>query len=166
MITWIVVAYFSPSSLDLPCVFTFWAGILASLNLVIVPLLTVFCLLLPFLGYLVPDSDSNITCSKSHIAAEDGPYKSCKDNLGRYDRCQTSEFAVVVDGAEIIRESKEVNVERGAIGNPDTRTLVENGVQVLPECNKVGNIGCMIGCRYWVVRLPPHAITPILHSVD
>jgi hypothetical protein len=158
----------SPASgLGFPFFFSFFPGILAILNLVIVPLLAVLCLLLPFLSDFVPDSDSSTRpSSKSRTVAEDSPCKSCEDKFGRYDRCQISDFAVVVDGAEIFRENKEVNVERAALGNQDKETLVENGVQVLPECDKVGNIGCRIGCGYRVICVLHHAITLILHCAD
>jgi len=75
-------------------------------------------LLLPFLSDFVPDSDNSARpSSKSQIVAEDSPCKSYENEFGRYDRCQTSDFAVVVDGAEILRENKEVNVEPVALGN-------------------------------------------------
>ena len=89
-----------------------------------------------------------------------------RDEFGRYDGCQTSDLAVVANGAEILRMSEEANVECGALRHQHEETLVEDGAQVLPECDKVGNIGCRIGCGYRAFRVLPHASIHILQCAD
>ena len=85
---------------------------IAILNLVIVPLLAVFGLLPPFLEAFVLDNDNNVGPPSELLAVvEDSPCKSCEDEFGSCDRCQTSDFAIVVDGAETSQKSEKVNVE-------------------------------------------------------
>ena len=89
--------------------FFFCAGMLAIFSLVIVPLLAVFSLPLPFLNIFVPDSDSNARPRSKFLAVvEDSPCKSCEDQFGNNDGCQISDFAVMVDGAEIYCRKEKV----------------------------------------------------------
>ena len=136
---------------------------LAISSLVNVPLLSVFSLPLPSLNTFVPDSDRNARPRSKFLApVEDSPCKSCKDEFRSYHGFQTSDFAVVIDGAGVFRRGEKVNVECGALGNEDKETLVKNGVEVLPEYDKVFHIVCMVGCRQWVVRVLLHGISLIL----